>query len=165
MVGKGLSIIVVGKRGAGKSNFLKGKISKAHKNSLCIFDKQGEYKDYYQKHTPSFRDFISIAKKLSDSVQVWEEMTVFLSIRSSYEEIKEICVDARHKNNMIFWVFHSLRTIPRDIFDLSDIIVLFKTNDSPSLIKNKFESEPLNNAFERVNQNKDPHYFEVVKIE
>jgi len=165
MAGKGLSIIVVGRRGAGKSNFLKGKISKAHKNSLCIFDKQGEYKDYYDKPTPTFRQFITVAKQLSNSVQVWEEMTVFLSMRSSYEEIKEICVDARHKNNMIFWVFHSLRTIPRDIFDLSDMVVLFKTNDGATLVKNKFESEALNQAFENVSSNSNPHYFKIVKIE
>jgi ABC-type Mn2+/Zn2+ transport system ATPase subunit len=160
----GKSIIVVGGTGTGKTTIIKGRLDKVDKRALYLYDVNNEYQQYTKMPLVSFDIFSKKAKQLSNSVQVWEEMTIFLDNKSSNKDLMDVLVRKRHTNNLIFLVFHSLRRIPRSVFDLSNIIILFKTNDNEKFVDDRFQNEEVTQAFKRVRDNKDPHYFEVVKI-
>lgn len=165
----GKSIILAGGTGTGKSTFVSERLSKVpNKKSIQLYDVNNEaiYKPYIFTPFGSFEKFSRSAKGLSDSVIVFEEATIFLSNRGTNDDLRNILVRKRHTNVTVFLVFHSLRTVPRWIYDLSNFIVLFKTNDNEKLIETRFENELLTECFLRVQENskQNPHYFETFSI-
>ena len=160
----GKSIIVVGGTGTGKSTFIKDRLKKVHKNSIHLYDVNKEYVDFYNKPFTSFEKFAKTSQKISDGVLVYEEATIFLSNKGANDAVRDVLVRKRHTNNTIFFIFHSLRTVPRWIFDLSNFVVVFKTNDSEGFIDSRFENELLTACFKEVNTNPDKHYHKVFSI-
>lgn len=160
----GKSIIVVGGTGTGKTTFLKKRLEKVHKESIHLYDVNKEYEQFYKHPFTSFERFSKSSQKISDGVLVFEEATIFLSNRGSSDAIRDVLVRKRHTNNTIFFVFHSLRTVPRWIFDLSNFVVVFKTNDSESFIQTRFDNELLTACFNRVKNSTDNHYHEIFSI-
>lgn len=144
MTGKigGKAIIVVGARGQGKSTFIKQSLQGVKR--LLIYDVNGEYGN---KEVPTFQDFVELATKQVKTIIVFEEATIFIGHSSSSEKLREILVRARHTENTIFLVFHSLRAVPRFIYDLCTDVVLHKTNDNPDFIMKRFENKALLIAF------------------
>ena len=51
-------------------------------------------------------------------------------------------VRKRHQNNTVVLLFHSLRSIPVYIFELSNYLILYKTADRENLIEKKFDAFP-----------------------
>jgi adenylate kinase family enzyme len=158
------AFIIVGGTGAGKTTFVKKSLDKVDKRSIMLYDINAEYKDYFEKPLLNIEDFAEKASHIENAVIVFEEATIFFSNRSSNDYVREILVRKRHTKNVIFLVFHSLRTIPRYIYDLCNYVVLFKTNDSRTLIDNKFTDDRLTQVFERVKKSKNPHYCEIFSI-
>lgn len=143
----GKSFIIVGATGMGKTTFTKNALKKLHKDSILLYDVNNEYKDIYPKPFIKFEKFCELSERVSNAVIVFEEATIFLDSRGNNFSLKDVLVRKRHTNNTIFLVFHSLRLVPRYIFDLSNYVVLHKTNDSESLVSSKFENELLTKAF------------------
>lgn len=162
----GKSIIFVGGTGTGKSTLIKERLKPVHKGCLHIYDINNEYTAFYDKPLPSFKRFSTQATKLTDAIIVYEEATIFLSNKGSDSQVREILVRKRHTNNTVFFVFHSLRTIPKWVFDLSNYLVLLKTNDSRDTVEKKFDHEVLTNAFLEVEKMslKNRHYHKVISI-
>lgn len=158
------AIIIVGATGTGKTTFVKERLKNVHSTALHLYDINKEYGDFYKQPFTSFEKFTTAAQKKTDSVLVFEEATIFLSNRSSNDGLRDILVRKRHANNTIFLVFHSLRTIPRYIFDLSNYVVLFKTNDSETLVQQRFENELLTACFLRVKNNASKFHHEFFSI-
>jgi hypothetical protein len=102
--------------------------------------------------------------RVKNAVIAIEEATIFFNNRGTSDELTQILVQKRHTHNYIFLCFHSLRSVPRFVFDLCNYLTLFKTNDSPVVIDQKFKDERINEMFERVKNNKDSHYYEILKI-
>lgn len=160
----GISIIIVGATGTGKTTEVKSRISNVNPANLMIYDVNNEYQDFYNKPFGDFKDFAAEARAATNKVIVFEEATIFLNNRSRDNQLVDILVRKRHTNNMIFLNFHSFRTIPRYIYDLSNYIILFKTNDSVELIEKKYEDERLTKLFLYNQQSEDKHVKSELKI-
>lgn len=147
----GVAIIVVGMPGSGKTTWTKERLRNAYTGSLRIYDVNNEYTEFHkQKKLPDYRDFLSGCTKLSNAVIVVEEATIFVSNKGITEDFKNILVRRRHTNNMFFLMFHALRMVPKDIYDLCNYVVIHKTKDNESLIEKRFEDEDFTQAFMRI---------------
>lgn len=142
----GQSIIVVGTNGTGKSTYIRERLEKVNKSNLLVYDVNAEYSDIYDKPFVKMDEFFEQATAVNHSVIVFEEATIFFSNRSTEKELRELLVRRRHTKNLIFLVFHSIRSVPRDVMDMSNYLVLKYTNDSPKFISRKFENEDIDNA-------------------
>jgi hypothetical protein len=162
----GKCFIIAGGTGTGKTTFLMERLENINKNALHLYDVNNEYTSFYGKEFTDFETFAKTGTKLKNAVQVYEEATIFLSNRGSNDNIRDILVRKRHTNCTIFFVFHSMRTVPKWVYDLSNYVVLFKTNDSEGTIDKKFENELFTECFLRVQQKSkvDSHYFEIFSI-
>lgn len=160
----GKAFIVVGGTGRGKSTFVKKCLDKVNKDAILLYDVNNEYSVYYPHPFLPIEQFTEKSTTVRSAVIVYEEATIFFSNRSSNDSLREILVRKRHTNNTIFLVFHSLRNVPRYVYDLCNYVVLHKTNDSKSLVESKFDDERLTKVFDRVLKNTDPHYAELFSI-
>lgn len=163
----GKAFLIVGGTGRGKTSFVARCLSKVNKTAIALYDVNNEtaYKPYtLAGDLPTIEAFTEKTTRLRDAVIVYEEATIFFSNRGNNDSLREILVRKRHTNNTIFLVFHSLRNIPRYVYDLCNFVVLFKTNDSGKLVDANFQDERLSTCFERVKNNKDFHYFEMFDI-
>lgn len=131
----GKAIAIVGMRGMGKSTTVKNTIKKVHSSKLLIFDPNREYGDFYNAPLPTFQEFETKMRTVKDMVIVIEEATVFLNNRSFSFEMLDTIVKARHANNTIILVFHSMKKIPGYIYDLLNYVVLLKTQDKLKFIE------------------------------
>lgn len=159
----GKVIIIVGARGTGKSTVLKELLSKVpNKESIFLFDVNHEHLEYGNRAFDNFDSFIKKAVALERSVIVIEEATIFLS-HYKQREVLELLVRARHTKNNIIFVFHSLRALPRYIYDLGNFLILKKTNDQETFVSGRFEDPVLDNMFSKVNEHSDRYYFKMVE--
>jgi hypothetical protein len=142
--------LVVGARGMGKSTFVKDKVSRVPLEARLIYDPNAEYTDLYPYPLLRFEQFLELSTRVQQAFVVYEEATIFIGHQASGQELKELLVRARHTRNTIFLVFHSLRTVPRYIFDLATHMVLFKTADPETFVDKRFEHPLLQEAFLRV---------------
>jgi ABC-type cobalamin/Fe3+-siderophores transport system ATPase subunit len=133
----GIAIIVVGCTGSGKSTLIKSFTKSVDRAKLFINDVNAEY--FPDREYISTAQFLEIAQKLNDCVIVFEEATIFFSNRGSNREMRELLVRKRHARNVIFLVFHSIRSIPHYIYDLCNYAFIFRTNDAPELVEKKHE--------------------------
>jgi predicted AAA+ superfamily ATPase len=135
---KGAVIIVVGARGNGKSSFVKNHIRPVHSSRLFVYDVQGEYFEREPgEQLPDIEEFAQDVVKKEESVVVFEEATVFYSNRGSSITMRKLLVNARHSRNVIYLLFHSIRSIPHYIYDLSDYVIVFNTNDEEDLVESR----------------------------
>lgn len=155
---KGKRFLIVGASGNGKSTILKKLIRPVHSNRLFVYDVQGEY--FEDEDLPDIDEFLVAMEKKTDTVQVYEEATIFFSNRGSNKLMRKILVSARHDRNVIFLVFHSIRSIPLYIYDLIDTIIVFNTNDNEDIVQSKHPT--LLEAWRKVKGKK--YVYEVVKI-
>jgi predicted AAA+ superfamily ATPase len=111
--------IIVGARGNGKSHFTKKMIRDVHTDRLWVYDVQGEYFND-DEPLPDIDDFLAAMEGKMETVQIYEEATVFFSNRGSNKVMRKILVGARHDRNLIVLIFHSIRSIPYYIYYLID---------------------------------------------
>ncbi len=159
----GKAIIIIGGTGAGKTTFIKQRLKKVHPDAVYLFDINAEYKEVYKRPFVQFDKFTENANKLTDSIIVFEEATIFLDNKGSDSTLREMLVRKRHTRNTIFLVFHAFRFVPRYIYNLCNEIVVFRSNDDSGLLDSRFNNQKLTNVFNRV-QRAPKHYFEVFKI-
>lgn len=140
--------IIVGARGSGKSTIIKNLIKNVDKDRLFCYDVQTEYGLGDFESLPDIDDFLTLMLPAKNSVIIYEEATAFFSNRGSNKAMRKHLIDARHRNNQIFLVFHSIRSIPLYIYDLSDYVYVLQTRDKFSFVESKHEV--LLNAFKEV---------------
>jgi hypothetical protein len=137
------AVIIVGSRGTGKSTLTKNILTSFPLKTRLIFDPNVEYSEgirYYD-----FDKFLSETQTRTYKVFVFEEATGFIGINSPKLNLTNMLIRLRHKNNSVIFIFHSLRSIPIQIFDFVDKLFVFKTNDRPDLIKKKY-ADVLNSS-------------------
>ena len=158
------TIIVVGGKGTGKTTFVKERIKNVPKNLLLIHDPNKEYTEFYNEPFLSANEFVNKASKTTNTVIVLEEATIFFSNRGNDQKLTEILVRTRHTNNTVFLNFHSLRAVPRYIYDLCNYIVVHKTNDSEKLVESKFTDQNLTDIFLEARNSPNLHYEKIYEI-
>ena len=159
--------LIIGGTGTGKTTFIQQQILSRIPNKNCIFiyDVQNEYSHFYNEPFDDFENFIErAALRIRNAVIVLEEATIFANNRTSNYFLRKLLVDKRHTNNFIILAYHSLREIPRYVYDLSNYITLFKTNDSPNLIRSKFEDQRILDMMSDVKGNSNKFYSISLKI-
>lgn len=132
---QGKVIIVVGARGNGKSSFVKKHIRDVHTSRLWVYDYQREY--FPDEPLPDIEEFVENMVTKTESVIVFEEATIFFTSRGSSTPLRKILVSARHARNVVFLLFHSIRAIPYYIYELSEYVVVFNTNDEQDIVETK----------------------------
>lgn len=163
----GKAIAVVGARGMGKSTVTKSLAKKVPPGALMIYDPEGEHKDIYDKPLLPFKEFKQRADSVANALIIYEEATMVIpNTAQADQEVKEMLVKARHRNNTLIFVFHSFRFLPTWVFDLLDGIIVMKTADNLNYVTRRYDSERFNEVFIRINQpdnwlyneEKDRHY-------
>lgn len=148
----GKAIAIVGARGMGKSTVTKTLAKKVPAGALMIYDPEGEHKDIYDKPLLSFKEFKQKADSVANALIIWEEATMVIpNTAQADQDVKEMLVKARHRNNTLIFVFHSFRFLPTWVFDLLDYIIVLKTADSLAYVNRRYDSERFNEVFSRIN--------------
>lgn len=155
-------ILVVGGTGSGKTTIIKKLFVNNWKRNKLIYDINNEYKEGLMMPMDKF---LNIVKTASNSMILFEEATIFFSNKGDVEELRYLLVSKRHRNNVIIFTFHSLQSVPINIFALCDLLVLHKTNDNYRLIKNKFDGHvELFEAFVELSKTSDRFARTYVKL-
>lgn len=161
----GFAVINVGKTGTGKTTVSKSMLTNwTYPEDLYIYDVNGEYKDVYPEAFVGFQDFMFMVQDVTNSLILIEEATIFFSVKSTNDILQELLVRKRHTNNIIYLNFHSIRAIPRYVFDLVDWINIFKTNDNLNTVKEKYSDPRFIEAFLKVKKDKNKWAFITLKL-
>lgn len=155
--GKNIAIINVGGTGTGKSTETRKLIELFDPEYLYVYDVNNEYNDLYKKPFCGVNEFLVLLENVTDALIVFEEATMFFSNKSSSEKLLGMLVQKRHKRNNFIFNFHSLRSIPRYIFDFVDFINIKKTNDTYKIAREKIDDEVFLHLFESVNESNNPY--------
>jgi hypothetical protein len=157
--------IIVGATDTGKSYFLKNKLRKlSNYGALFVYDINNEYTEFIEDTIIDIDEFTEYASKLRNAIIVFEEATIFFDTRGNNKDLKKILVRKKHTHNLIFLLFHSVRSIPRYVYELSNYITIFHTNDSPDMSAKELKDERIETIMKNVNENSDIHYSETLKI-
>lgn len=138
--------LVIAHTGQGKTTFCKKMIEG---KPCLVFDVNNEYKDFVPvEDEPDadqnrdtnldvnvFVQFCSTA--VFNKIVVIEDATGFFRGNMSGEFIRMI-QRKRHANNNYVLLFHSIASVPRQIFDFVNYVVLFKTNDNAAIVEKKY---------------------------
>lgn len=146
-------ILVIGHTGQGKTTVV-NKIIEG-KNQY-VFDVNNEYhhlsndKDGF---TSKMRNtdlnigrFVANCARLKNTNIVFEDATGFLQGRQS-REMSRLMAAKRHSQNNYLILFHSINRVPPELMEMSNYILLFKTNDFEDNVVRKFGTGKLHNAF------------------
>ena len=63
------------------------------------------------------------------------------------ENLRDAIIGRFHPNNNWIFVFHKLATIPKDIVDFSNMVILFKTADVAKEVHKRFDDECIDAGF------------------
>jgi len=141
---KGFAVIIVGYQGAGKSLLSKELIKEAHPTRLRILDINREYVDKHpvvadEEGEPDFETYIEMMIREKQKIFVTEDATTIFSHRGYDPRLVRAIIKKRHSENVYIFLFHSLRVVPRDVFEYSDELWLLKTADTDDTIAGKYK--------------------------
>ena len=163
----GIATCCIGRRGCGKTTMSKKLLDRRPKEMpVIIYDINAEYHDYYAEPFEDFNIFllrISDEKVRSTYILI-EEATIFFSTASNYEEMRNVLVRARHTNNIVQLNFHSFRSVPKNIYELLDYVIVFKTNDNEKSVTDRFDHPGVVAAYREAIKSGDPHFNRTVKL-
>lgn len=161
---KGTGHIIVGATGTGKSTFIKQLLQLVNPDCIAVYDVNNEYHDFFPYPLSNFETFTQKAATLKKAVIVFEESTIFLNNRGTNQNIIDLLVKKRHNENYIILVFHSLRSVPRYVFELCNYITVFKTNDNSEMTARELKDDRLEEIMNRVKNSAIPYFSETLKI-
>jgi len=157
------SFLIVGMTGTGKTTEVKNLLNKFSAEKK-IYDVNNEYLEFTKNSgLPSMEKFLSDAEKITNSVIVFEEATIFFNKRGYDDRLVNLLVRKRHTKNIIIFVFHSLRSIPTYIFELIDFFAIKKTNDTIDRIK-QFKSPELMRIFETIEKSSNLEPYKTIWV-
>lgn len=145
-------MLIVGKRGSGKTQLVKKLLAEIDRQRVIIFDPLGEYESgliYYDFITfcdkiegaESFRYILrfdnqeeyeyalEVAYAVGDLLLVIEEITHFANERSIDKSLDSIIRFGRHQNVSLLSVTQRCANIPRLLTSQMDIIISFKQTE------------------------------------
>jgi len=163
----GLAYIMVGRRKTGKTTLSKKLLDERPKNMpVLIYDINKEYGKYYPEKFVDFEVFLDriTDEKVKNTYILIEEATIFFDTSSRFEEMKNVLVRARHTGNIIQMNFHSWLSVPKNIFNLLDYVVVFKTNDTIQTIKMKYDQPDVIAAFYEARDSKDEYFRKTISL-
>jgi hypothetical protein len=85
------------------------------------------------------REFVNICMSKQNTICVVEDATAFFKGAQQEQTILMVTRKLFNRNTYIF-VWHSINRVPPFFMELSDYVVLFKTNDQDDVVKRKYAS-------------------------
>lgn len=158
------TFLIIGMTGEGKSEFIKRTLRPP--KPMFVFDVNNEYKDlsldmkqtrsrytgYNDTGGPDYlseKRFIELSREKRNSNIVFEEATGFFS-GATGKELNKLLIEKRHTKNNLFFLFHTINSIPPGILEKANFAVLFKTGDTPqSIPARKSKLKPYAEALQR----------------
>lgn len=144
---------MVGKKRTGKTTLTRKFLdiyAKANgTKNIFVYDINNEYQDFYPEKFEEFETFLNKVVDKENSYIHFEEATIFFSTSARCAQMINMLVRSRHTNNIIQLNFHSWKSVPKNIYNLIDTVIVFKTNDSFKDVKDKFDNEKVLNAFNK----------------
>ena len=114
--------------------------------------------------TLDIKKFITICDTLQNTNIVFEDATGFLRGRQA-PDMARLLVKKRHSGNNYIILFHSINRVPPELLEMSNFVVLFKTNDNIVQVEKKFHNYRLNNAFLQLQKMKKYSFLNLKMIE
>lgn len=152
---------IVGGEHTGKTTFTKKLI--AGKRSI-IHDINNEYYQNEKYTLPSIDQFVNQARQVKNTIVVFEEATIAFGNRKRQDLVIDLCVRKWHSGNYYIFVFHTLRSIPVEIFDSCNRITLFKTGDRPDFLSGRLEGYGLEKHWNEIKSHPDRHFCKTIKL-
>lgn len=136
-----VSTLVIANTGRGKSTVAKKLLGIAKKEGreILVYDPNKEHAEFYSGAFLARDEFLKKAVGKKNCFILVEEATIFFSNKGRSDLLCDLLVRKRHSNNKIVLLFHSLRSVPTYILELTNYVVLFKTADRPSYIEKIFD--------------------------
>ena len=177
-------INVIGSKGEGKTWYVHNKILPNAKQVL-VYDLYNEYRYrianteediiYMQKrrvlpHKMDFKELLHIMENddFKNNLVILEDCTIYMDGHMYHKDIRKLLVAARHTNNTIVMLWHSLDDFirPRPVFINSDYVVLYKTIEPEEhKLYRKFKSRPqLLRAYEEIQKRDVKNTYKVIKL-
>lgn len=138
--------LVVGSTGQGKSTIVK-QIVKG--TNIYVFDVQNEYPNLpgdtillnrsFRNETLNHKKYIENCRNIKGFNCIIEEATGFFRGNMNTKVIQTF-LSKRHNKNNYFLCFHSICSIPKQIFQFSNYLILFKTNEERQDIESRYPS-------------------------
>lgn len=144
----GYCYLFVGGTGAGKSTLIKRLVEPISRDRLHVYDINDEYKLGDYADLPDMKVFLKEMNEVKKSVIIFEDATSFFNTRGHSEKLTQLLVRKRHRKNIIFLVFHSVRAVPFYVYNLANGLFLLKTNDTEEYVDKRIPG--LLEAFRRV---------------
>lgn len=145
--------LIIGAPGTGKSPFAQKMIEGRR---CLVFDVNNEYgsRTKYPGQVPfqlptdirqprsryvgwDIKQFTTIAMARTESVIIIEESTAFFRGNQS-ALTSRLIIGRKHTGNVLVFLFHSINRVPPEIMEMSDWVVLFRTNDEERTIERKY---------------------------
>ena len=166
---------IIGKKRSGKSVLTKEictRFSDLYSGKMYFFDIANEYTlkfnlENQYKNVLDHKTFLDTVSPLKNSLIVFEEAAYYFDSQTSKDirqKAAKMLQMSRHNNNVVILIFHSIADLPSFIYSRIDYLALFKTNDTPRALGKLSLNEDFVNTFERVRENEDKHYFEVIDV-
>lgn len=176
-------ILVVGRRGCGKTTFTKELVRINKKKTLLVdtFDHPDWRENFTDKSIPDLykwksgnlriydsepeETLLAAFKACSNCVIVMEDCKRYVE-PSVQKWLRKGIIEHRNRNIDLIMMFHNLKDIPPYIAGMHNRIVLFKTNDNMDQPLNKFSNwNDIQKTHERVMKHKTPWYSEVITLQ
>lgn len=149
MIRGGISNIIIGAPGEGKSTLTKQLIADVHSSRLFVYDVNAEYFD--DEELPELDDFLTACLLKKESVIIFEEATAFFDARRNDKKMIRLLIGKRHTHNIYILIFHDIRSVPYYIYNKCNYVYLFRTVDEKKDVKHP----RLLEAFKTVNYEPD----------
>lgn len=157
---RGKVTIVCGTRGTGKTTFLKSIIQKT-KIPYFVYDFHGDW----NAKPVDMDQFIEMCNKAKNCNFIFEDATSYCSQGGIKHTFRRAITRSRGQGVNIYLVFHSLRLIPLDIFEMADYLILFKTKDQTERITGRFMDFPhILTAYHEIRSNPDAYFKKIIRL-
>jgi len=163
----GLAYILIGRRKTGKTTTSKKLLgARDKKMPVMIYDINKEYTKEYPKKFVDFQVFLEqiTDESVTNTYILIEEATIFFDTSSRFEEMKNLLVRARHTGNIVQLNFHSWLSVPKNIINLCDYVIVFKTNDTEKTVLAKYDNADLIAAFHEARNSNNEFYQKTVSL-
>lgn len=151
-----LIMLVIGKRGSGKTSLGMKLLEMFHDKRSCYI------MGYEKVKLPSWiKTFKELEEVKNNSVVLIDEGALSFSARdamaASNKHLSKLMAIARHKNLTLILITQNSAMIELNVLRLADTLLL----KEPSLLQSKFERKALKDIYDRI----DPHFKKVAKKE
>ena len=108
--------------------------------------------------------FLDVCLNKKGTNIVIEEATIFFTGRVE-EKTRQLVIDAYHTGNNLFFVFHSILSVPPFLMTQANYVILFPTRDNIKEVYQKYGFPELVDGFKRMAAKKDKRKPEFIALQ